>query len=365
MAGAEFCKYKKGAIGDAGFDAHFDNELRADPRIEHANVHIDIAKTHLNYCIGTSGWAETRRRIDARMERADEEHPPQRIRANRVGFYSLNVKCPPELEDTEKEAEFFKKAYETACEVMSSVEGAFVHKDEKHEYTNTDTGEKVISRYEMHIFGAAITDDGRLNGKDAICPEKCKEINDKMQAMCLREFGISYQTGEGRKGKKKRTVEQVEAMGVVQEITDKVQYANDVLDTVQIATEEGRATLASLEQQISAKDDIISARDAVIKSQDAEIKAQRKELQEIKPYAKAIERLQNALETLLKQILALKPKEREREKKLFDWLEKHGKVTGKGIDEINAKADYIEQQSSRIESENSIESDDDFGMDLD
>lgn len=88
-------------------------------------------------------------------------------------------------------------------------------------------------------------------------------------------------------------------------------------------------------------------------------------MQEAEEVYKPLERLQQAIQHLLQQLLALKPKEREKEKDLFDWLEKNGRKFGKDLDEINATADYIEQQSSRIESENSVISDDDFGMDLD
>lgn len=87
-------------------------------------------------------------------------------------------------------------------------------------------------------------------------------------------------------------------------------------------------------------------------------------IQEADEISKPLERLQNAIQHLLQQLLALKPKQREKEKDLFSWIEKHGKVMGKDLGDINATADYIEQQSSRLESEYlSIEDDDDFGLD--
>lgn len=289
MAGVEFYKYKKVSIGDAGHYAHYDNSVRGDPRVDHANTHIDVTKTHLNYYIGTSGWEETRRRIEERMEIADAAHPPVRVRADRVGFYGLNIKCPPELEDTPQEAEFFRKSYELACELLPSVEGAFVHRDEKHEYTDRDTGKKVMSRYEMHVVGAAITQDGRLNGKALINPTLCKTINDRMQAMCLREWGISYQTGEGRKGKKKRTVEQVEAMSVVQEIAEKVQNANAALETVQYATQEAQAELAGQQEKIRQQTETLQQQKKLTAKQEKELEQQeakigkaRAELQDIR-----------------------------------------------------------------------------------
>lgn len=87
-------------------------------------------------------------------------------------------------------------------------------------------------------------------------------------------------------------------------------------------------------------------------------------IQEADEISKPLERLQTAIQHLFQQLLSLKPKQREKEKDLFSWLEKHGKVMGKDLGDINATADYIEQQSSRLESEYlSIEDDDDFGLD--
>lgn len=75
----------------------------------------------------------------------------------------------------------------------------------------------------------------------------------------------------------------------------------------------------------------------------------------------ALERLSSAIQHIFEQLVALKPKEREKEKDLFDWIGKHGKVTGQGsLAEIKEATAYIERQSARLADEYRPIEDDDF-----
>lgn len=363
MAGVEFKKYAMSQAGE--LEVHYDSEIRANERVHHSNRNINPALTHLNYYIGASNYQDIVQRMERAVERADAEHPPQRVKKDRKHWYILNVPCPPELEGTKEEDIFYKKVYEMYREYLP-IAGAAIHKDEGHEYYDYRKDKDVVSRNHMDIMGACITPDGRCNCKALISPQMCKKVNDDVQKMCLEEWGISYQTGEGRKGKYK-SVEQLkqesqvaletklakEGLEVVQELRqEKKDLQKDVSELKEIE--------AATTSHISMQDKQIERNQKTIDLQNAEIAAKKEEAGKIE---KALERLQSAIKHLLEQLAALKPKQRDREKDIFAWLEKHGKVMGKeSPEEINAKAEYVEKQSDRIEADYLSLDDDDFEL---
>lgn len=122
--------------------------------------------------------------------------------------------------------------------------------------------------------------------------------------------------------------------------------------------------LEKVENEVLDTQEILNSKKSEYTSLCEEINEKKIELEKIsKPLQEAMEQQQAALKHLFEQIQALKPKEREKEKDLFSWLEKHGKVTGNDLGKVRKDTEYINQQSSRIEAEYlSIDDDDDFEL---
>ena len=204
MAGVEVKKYEGGSMGDA--DIHFDLDKREV--CDHSNRAIDKSLVKDDYYIGASSWSDIKKKMRDIIKDADEKHPPKRVRKDRKLWFTVEMPCPPELEGTDKEDLFFKRSYEVLSESLPLV-GAEIHKDEKHEYWDPKKEAFMTSLNHMHAMGPCLTKDGRINAHDLLTQELCQKINDDIQKMCLREFGISYQTGAGRKGSPKKTVEEL------------------------------------------------------------------------------------------------------------------------------------------------------------
>ncbi len=212
MAGVEFAKYGGSALGE--LSVHFDNDIRADEKTVHSNATINKELTCNNYYVNASSYQEIVDKIENIIEEADATNPPKRIRKDRKTWFSLEVPCPPELEGTDQEDIFYQKVFDMYKEYLPGLVAAVINKDEKHEYLDSKKGEWVISRNHGHFIGACLTKDGRINAHDLITKEMCQKVNDDIQSLCLKEGGISYQTGEGRQGAKK-TVEQLKSESAV------------------------------------------------------------------------------------------------------------------------------------------------------
>lgn len=277
MAGVEFAKFGGSAFGEMGI--HFDNELRADERATHSNKTINRELTCNNYYIGATTYREIVERTTNLISETDAINPPKRVRKDRKVSFSLEVPCPPEIEGTDQEDVFYKKAFEMYKEYLPGITGAVVHKDEKHEYYDSKKDEYCVSRNHMHILGACLTKDGRINCRDLINTEMCQKVQDDIQTLCLQEWGISYQTGEGRSGSKK-TVEQLKAES---EVSLQGKLAREKIETVREKSEEEQKLNASIEQkteELSEKTTAIQANEKVIVDQIEQINEQKEEISE-------------------------------------------------------------------------------------
>lgn len=282
MAGVEFEKYLNGAFGE--MSCHFDNTLRADERVHHSNQTINSELTPLNYYVGASSYQEICRNTENIISEADEKKPPKRVRADRKVSFSLEIPCPPELEGTDQEDIFYQKVYEMYKSYLPGTTGAVVHKDEKHEYYDSKKEEMCVSLNHMHLMGACLTEDGRINCHDLIDTKMCQKVNDDIQKLCLQEWGISYQTGEGRRGAK-RTVEQCKAesevalqaklakenLTVVSEMRqEKKTLANEIED-LEIIKGINERQIYDLDKQVEEKNILVKKLTEKVENKSAEL----------------------------------------------------------------------------------------------
>ena len=198
---------------------HYDLEMRKETN--HSNTDIDKAKTYLNYNLTCQNgnitqnitWIEIEQGIQDEIERIDAITPPKRLRTDRKTNYILEVVCPKEIEAMGREDEFFEKAYQAYDEMMpGSLVGAQVHKDEKHIYI--DSGNvKRESLYHMDMFGVPNTKAHGINMKIFMDQAKIIQIQDTIQKITIKEFGISYNTGESPQ---KKSVEEMKIDSSIQ-----------------------------------------------------------------------------------------------------------------------------------------------------
>lgn len=199
----------------AGTGVHFDNAKRA--RLNHANKDIDRARTNENYYLGAKDYDDVRQKANDYINQIDKEHPPKKRQKeqDRTSVFSLEFVCPRQLTDAGLSDEFFKSADELLREHFGDAYvGQAVHKDETHEYLDARTKELKTSCEHGHAWVCAHAKwkdksgnvrEG-INGKNFSSLQNINRLNKAFDEMCLREFGIRYNTGE-EAGKK--SVEQL------------------------------------------------------------------------------------------------------------------------------------------------------------
>lgn len=191
----------------------------------HSNPDIDTSLSKLNYAIGCSDYPEALERMKARTKEVDAVQPPKRIRKDRVTCCFIELPCPDELTQQGLSDNFFHKAYQVMQNFFgdSNVHGGFVHKDERHEYTDKD-GKQRMSLEHMHTLVSAYTREKGINGKAFETRGRLRAFNKALDDMCLREFGISLNTGETPERKSVETLKkEAEARQELGELNKRVE----------------------------------------------------------------------------------------------------------------------------------------------
>lgn len=171
----------------------------------HSNTDIDKRKSHMNVYIGADDYAPMLEKVKARIREVDKAHPPKRDMGDRrITCILLEIPVPQEITAQGKAAEFLTKAHKVLEDFFGAenVGGTVGHFDEQHIYTDKD-GKERLSLVHGHSVVAAYaewTEHGELrqgiNGKHCETRTRLKALNDAIDAMCRREYNISYNTAE-------------------------------------------------------------------------------------------------------------------------------------------------------------------------
>lgn len=285
----------------------------------HSNKDIDSTRSHLNKHYGAQSSAEFRDRLREMIKAADEKHPPKRQKQDRKVLLMAVIPSPREGMTAEQEAAWSAKTWEVMNAMFDGqIVGATYHADEIHKYTPPGEKEQHLSRGHTHYSLLPWTEDKGLNMDAFYRRDLPNKINEALDKACMEMFGFPFRDGTGKKGEK--TVEELKK----------------------------ESEIAALDMRI---DDM---QNKILDAQDT-LNSKLEEAEEVyKPYIAAVERLMEQLE-------ALTPKDRAKEKDLYDWIGQNGRVMGKGsLAEIKEATAYIERQSARLANEYRPIEDDDF-----
>ena len=190
---------------------HFDNERRKIAN--HSNKDIQPSLTDSNFIIGTDSFYSSVQKLKNRVSEVDEVLPPIRMKKDRKTVILMEVKCPETISN-EREAEFFRRSYKLIEDKFGkeNVAGGFVHMDEKHKYVdphyaiqtvNSETNKTEITEVSvkresldhMHVMVTPFVPDKGVNAKAFMNPKKMQELNNLIDSMCRKEFGVDYMKG--------------------------------------------------------------------------------------------------------------------------------------------------------------------------
>lgn len=257
MASVNFAKMNLAKA--AGLRVHLDTNERENR--DHSNKHINKELSHLNSFYGADSYDDMLQRVKARIKQADEEHPPQRVKKDRVTVISAEFKCPHELVNQGKAEEFLQRVYDTLKERYGTENmcGMTIHKDEVHEYLDSKTNEMKLSLPHAHAFVvpyAHWTDKKGIEHEGINCTHfmtrtELQEMQKAVNEMCVREYGIAYNTKEEPRH---MSVEQLKAdSDRAEEVIERAQqYAdqvNDHTEYLELEKDNLETTVSSLEMQ--------------------------------------------------------------------------------------------------------------------
>lgn len=200
-------KYKGAGEAKAHF-GHNEKDRRMQTK-EHSNKDIDPTRTPLNFSVVGRSYEERCQMYDRAIAEA-ATHSKRKLRADAVTCLGLITPAPAELQE-EQCAEWFRKVHGIMVDMFGAenVIDTDVHYDELHGFLNPDTVEWDMSRIHAHTNVIPRTPDGRLCCKEIYTRENCIKLNERIEEMTQRDYGIKFMTGEKTKGKK--TVEQLKA----------------------------------------------------------------------------------------------------------------------------------------------------------
>lgn len=214
----------------------------------HSNTDIDKSKSHLNVFIGADDYAPMLEKVKARIKEVDRKYPPKRNMGDkRITCIMLETPVPQEITEQGKAAEFLRSAHKVIEDFFGTenVGGTCGHFDEQHWYIDKD-GKERLSLVHGHTIVAAYAEwtdkkSGEqrigINGKNCETKARLNALNKAINDMCVREYGINYNTAEIPQRKS------VETLKRESEVREEIGELNKQLEELQQANNESQTAL--------------------------------------------------------------------------------------------------------------------------
>lgn len=239
---------------------HCDREERKKTG-EHSNKQIDKSLTNTNGQYRGMTYARSCQTYDDRIAYLDTLEGQNR-RKDRVTCFGLEIPFPEDLRASDEVAwinsvdAILKARYKS-----ENVINLYVHRDEKHTYKDADTGKDRVSRTHMHIYVIPEI-DGKLNGKAFSSKKNMISLNNAIQEMSQKVFGVDFMTGT-----KKKSKESVESL--------KARSAKKALEQAQEDVQRQKSDLQAQEDALRAeRDDFTLEKEKWLKEQNAALEEQ-------------------------------------------------------------------------------------------
>ena len=267
MASVNFAKFKTAGECKAMM-RHCDTAERV--KGAHSNPDIDKALTASNGAIKGLGYSDVCAAYDRRIAAMDAAEGANK-RKDRVTLLGLDVPRPAGLKDADQDA-WFRRVWDITAQMYGAdnmLEG-YIHRDEVHTYMDPTTKQEVTSREHMHMY-VIPERNGRLCAKECTSRASMIALNNEIQAMTAKEFGVQFMDGSKRKSR--GTVEEMKAQSV---IADAERQAAEILR----AAETRAAKLTLRESRIERKEKEQQAKAAEFQRREDSLDAQRRALQD-------------------------------------------------------------------------------------
>ncbi len=263
MASINWLKCTTQKIGS--LKVHLDDHERTTH--DHSNKHIDKTLTHTNEWVGCDSFDDMKTSWMSDIQQADREHPPLRVRSDRVTAVMLECPFPRELGE-ENEKDFFDNFYKLAQDFFGPehVHGMAIHREEVHDYndhgvqkTSLVHGHMLVSPY--CTWSDKTGDREGINGKYFKTKARMTAFNKQVNTMCVERYGKEYNTHGVQKHK---TVEELKRETETRAIEKYLNEVKEVAERERASYQESAREKAEIEKQLEAKRTQLCALDKML-----------------------------------------------------------------------------------------------------
>ena len=257
---------------------HNSKETRTKTK-EHSNADIDPTRTAGNYSLDGLTYAARCKRYDDRIAQLDSTTNTNK-RKDRVTAICLALPRPKDL-PPEKYADWFAAAYALMVDRFGAdnVIGGDVHVDEVHDYIHSISGKLVTSREHLHLTVIPVDESGKLNAKAIETRANMRSLNNDVEQMSQRQFGVQFMTGEGRKGAAVEQMKQESAAAVMKQSRANRKRTKDLQEAAQMLSAQAQEQSAK-EAALNAREAELNEREAAQRIKEAALNAKEAELKE-------------------------------------------------------------------------------------
>ena len=251
MASVNWLKCTSQKVGS--LKVHLDDHERTTH--DHSNKHIDKTLTHTNEWVGCGSFDDMKTSWMSDIQQADREHPPLRVKSDRVTGIMLECPFPRELGE-ENEKDFFDNFYKMAQDFFGPehVHGMAIHRDEVHDYddhgvqkTSLVHGHMLVSPY--CTWSDKTGDREGINAKHFMTKARMTEFNKQVNTMCVERYGKEYNTHGVQKHKTVEELKQETETRAIEKHLDKVK---EVAERERASYQESARQKAETEKQLEA-----------------------------------------------------------------------------------------------------------------
>lgn len=222
----------------------------------HSNKDIDKSLTVLNSDLHDLSYREMCDLYDQRMQQY-QKNSKRAIRKDAVTLYDAIVTVPEQLpaaleDDWFRDVENIINRHYGANVVLDIK----IHRDEVHDYTDSDSKQRVTSRVHGHVFMFPEVNN-KLSAKQFSSRQNMISLNRRIDKMTRSLYSCAFMTGKLAKDRDFQTVEQLKRVSdnaelerQSRQISSKLQDTHNKLSATQKALRDANKQLAAVSQQL-------------------------------------------------------------------------------------------------------------------
>lgn len=178
---------------------HCDTDEREQATHSNKDINKDLTKYNAQ---GQGTYQEICDKYDRRIGWLDMCQGAN-LRKDRVTCFGLAIPVPDGMTDPRQQARWMGRVVRCIGDQYGdeNILQYFAHWDEVHEYTDAETGVKRESRPHLHAY-VIPEHDGKLNGKWFSSAANMRKLNQAIQDMTQKEFGLDFMDGSKKKSRK-------------------------------------------------------------------------------------------------------------------------------------------------------------------